>query len=197
MPDIKQITLPSGTTYDIRDSRVDSLNNFEYVVSTSAATTPYGVEWDDSGTTITGTLVASSSTMYKIYLVPANNGQGNSYDEYITVRTGTDPSYSYAWELFGSISADLSNYVSKAEAGDLAYKDTASGSFTPSGSVSVTPTTDSVPNVTAVGSMPTFTVENEILTITAGAVPTLGTPITAMTGASASFSGTAGTVTVS
>ena len=39
-----------------------------------------------------------------------------------------------------------------------------------------------VPNVTAVGSMPTFTVSNEVLTITAGAVPTLGTAIDVATG---------------
>ena len=42
--------------------------------------------------------------------------------------------------------------------------------------------TSTVPNVTSVGSMPTFTVSNEVLTITAGAVPTLGTAITVATG---------------
>ena len=53
-------------------------------------------------------------------------------------------------------------------------------------SITVTPTTTDVPNVTAVGSMPTYTVDaNGVLTVTAGATPTLGTDITVMTGASA------------
>lgn len=54
----------------------------------------------------------------------------------------------------------------------------------------------SVPNVTAVGSMPTFTVSNEVLTITAGAVPTLGTAIDVATGSLAN-DGTGDTVVIS
>lgn len=204
MPEIQQITLGSNT-YDIRDSRVDTLNNFEYAVCTSAADTPYGVTWESGGTTITGTLVAAATTMYKIYLVPSADAQGNdNYVEYITIRTGTDPSFTYSWEILGSITLpDLSGYMTKAEAGTLAYKDSATGSFTPQGSVSaptITPSTTNVPNVTSVGSMPTFTVSNKNLTITAGVEPTLGTAIEVMTGATASqpsFTGTAGTVTVS
>jgi hypothetical protein len=52
--------------------------------------------------------------------------------------------------------------------------------------ITVTPTTTDVPNVTAVGSMPTYSVDaNGVMEITAGATPTLGTAIAAMTGASA------------
>ena len=91
--------------------------------------------------------------------------------------------------------------------GALAWVDTASGSYTPAGTVSkpsvtVTPTTASVPNVTSVGATPTYTVSNETLVITAGTAPTLGTAITAITGASAeldaapAFTGTAATITV-
>lgn len=125
MADLYQIQLPSGSVYDLRDSRVDSLNNWSYVVSTDAATTPQGVQWDDEGTTITGTLAASADTMYKIYLVPSENGDDDVFDEYVTVN----PSGStYQWEMFGNTKLpDMSQYVSKAEAGDLAYKDTASG----------------------------------------------------------------------
>lgn len=133
MPDISQIKVPSGTVYDIKDatarSAIANLNSFEYVICTSAANTPYGVTWDNGGTTVTGTLAASSSTTSKIYLVPKTNGTNNTYDEYITVNTtGT----TYVWEKFGSLEIDLSNL------GNLAYADTASASYTPAGSVSLT-----------------------------------------------------------
>ena len=139
-PYIDVITLPSGNAYDIVDSGaralIAALNNWDYIVSTNAANTPYGVQWDDDGTTITGTLVASADTKYKIYLVPTTDASGNDeFSEYITISK--DDGVTYQWEKFGSIEVpDLSNYVSKAEAGDLAYKDSASGSFTPSGTVS-------------------------------------------------------------
>ena len=72
MADISKITLPSGSTYDIKDTvaREMASGGVSFVLSVDAATTPYGVQWDDNGTTITGTLVASSSTKSKFYLVP-------------------------------------------------------------------------------------------------------------------------------
>lgn len=131
-PYLTQIELPSGSVYDLHDSRVDSLNNWEYVVCTDASNTPYGVTWSSGGTTITGTLVASADTMYKIYLVPDTNGTNDTFDEYITVN----PSGStYQWEMFGNTKLpDMNQYVknksghSGGTAGDLAYKDSASGS---------------------------------------------------------------------
>ena len=131
MAAISRIKLPSGTTYDLHDSRVDSINNWVYVVCSTAADTPKDVVWDKSGTTITGTLVASADTMYKIYLVPSTNGTNDVYDEYITVN----PSGStYQWEMFGNTKLpDMTQYVKNASghsggtAGALAYKDSASG----------------------------------------------------------------------
>ena len=133
-PYLTQIELPSGSVYDLHDSRVDSLNNWEYVVCTDASNTPKDVTWDSGGTTITGTLVASADTMYKIYLVPDTNGTNDTFDEYITVN----PSGStYQWEMFGNTKLpDMNQYVknksghSGGTAGDLAYKDSASGSVT-------------------------------------------------------------------
>lgn len=123
--------------------------------------------------------------------VTAVAGNITSYDEQEYIFNGS------VWQEFGDLS-DL---------GTLAYKDSASGSYTPQGSVaapdvSVTPTTDTIKPVTDVGSMPTFTVSGETLIIGAGAVPTLGADKAFMTGASATasapaFTGTAGTVTVS
>ncbi len=164
MPDISQITLPSGTTYDIKDAQARSAKGWIGITTTALT---------DGSTTNPITIGGQSVT--------ATAGNITAYGDSEFIWSGSE------WQEFGDLS-DL---------GTLAYQNSASGSFTPSGSVSVTPTTDNIPNVTAVGSMPTFTVSNEVLTITAGSAPTLGTPIAAMTGASASFSGTAGTVTVS
>lgn len=133
---------------DIQDlqSAVDQLNSFEYSVCTNAANTPQGVKWGDPE--ITGTLVASDSTMYKIYLVPSENAQGDIYDEYITIRTGSG-TYTYTWEKLGDTSVNLDAL------GDMAYCDTASATYTPAGTISGTdftgsPSTVSVKNTAAV-----------------------------------------------
>ena len=80
-------------------------------------------------------------------------------------------------------------------------KGTGTANYTPEGSVSA-PTisvssagaTAKVTGITNVGSMPTYTVENEILTITAGATPTADTEKTFKTG-DASYSASAPTFT--
>lgn len=98
----------------------------------------------------------------------------------------------------------------ESQLGDLAYKDTASGSVTPAGTVSapsitITPTTSTIAAVNTVGTLPTWSasVNNEILSFSfsAGTLPTT-TNATVMTGASASataptFTGTSANVTVS
>lgn len=167
---ISQIQLPgSEVAYYIKDQEardaIAQINSFEYVISTDAATTPKDVEWDDDGTTITGTLVASADTMYKIYLVPSANGTKDVFDEYITLKQGN----AYSWEMFGNTDVHL------ADLGDLAFKNSASGSFTPAGTVSQPSFTGtsmtSTGNVTAAGTItqPTFTGE-------AGSISVSGTP---------------------
>lgn len=98
-----------------------------------------------------------------------------------------------------------------SDLGDLAYKDSASGSFTPSGNVSaptitVTPSTTTVNSIDAVGTLPSFTatLDDECLKLNfgAGTLPTKGTGQSVLTSVSASsstpsFTGTAGVVTVS
>lgn len=118
-------------------SAVDQLNSFEYTVCTNAANTPAGVKWGSPQ--ITGTLVASADTMYKIYLVPSENAQGDVYDEYITVKNGT----TYSWEKLGDTSVNLDAL------GEMAYCDTASVSYTPAGSVE----------------QPTFTGDSQTVTV--------------------------------
>lgn len=134
-PILTQVELPSGSTYDLVDlgarDLIAAINNWEYVVCSEASNTPKDVTWDKSGVTITGTLVASATTMYKIYLVPDNNGTNDIYDEYVTVNPSSS---TYKWEMFGNTKLpDMAQYVKNKSgheggtAGDLAYKDTASG----------------------------------------------------------------------
>lgn len=177
MAEISQITLPSGTTYDLKDAQARSAKGWIGIT-----TTPL----EDGSTTNPIIINGVSVTAHAGDIV----GVQDSASEFI--YNGT------AWQEFGNL-GDL---------GSLAYKDSASGTLTPEGSVSkpsisVTPQTTSVPNVTSVGSMPTYTVTGETLVIGAGVAPTLGAAISAMTGATAeldaapAFTGTAGTVTVS
>lgn len=99
----------------------------------------------------------------------------------------------------------------EASLGALAFKNEASGNFTPSGSVSaptvtVSPTTKNVKVVNSVGSLPSWSanVSEETLafTFSAGALPTTNneTVVTGIADASASqpvFTGTQGNVSVS
>lgn len=205
MADISRITLPSGVSYDIKDatarSAIAGLNSFDYLVCTTAENTPLDVTFDD----ITGTLVPSPSTTHKIYLVPSTNGERDVYDEYITV---TPDGSAYSWELFGNTDAHLEDL------GDLAYKNTASTTYTPEGELSApvitvdtAGSTTTVNSITDVGSLPSLTTEvvNEVLTISfsAGTLPTKGSDTTvktsdaSYTASAPNFTGTQATITVS
>lgn len=174
MPDISKITLPNGNTYTIKDEQARSAKGWVGITST---------ELTDGCSTNPITIGSSSYT--------AVGGDITSYKDQEFIFNGT------IWQAFGDLS-DL---------GDLAYEDSASGEYTPAGSVSkpsitVTPSKSGVRPVTSVGSMPTYTVQNETLTITAGAVPTLGTSVDVLDGVTAelsaapTFTGTKATITV-
>ena len=100
-----------------------------------------------------------------------------------------------AWQEFG-----------KNNFGALAFKSSASGDYTPAGSVNVTQAEDTTASVTPFGSagtLPaaTWTVSGETATFAfdAGTLPSAGTAVDVVTAAgevSASFSGTAATITV-
>lgn len=89
----------------------------------------------------------------------------------------------------------------KPTLGDLAGKNSASGSITPSGSISVsqgTDATETLTTITAVGTLPSFSVDEEVLIFNAGALPTTEnkTFVTASGTRTATFTGTEDTVTV-
>lgn len=198
MPYISEITLPSGSVYSIKDQEardlIASIHKWDYIISEDAATTPYGVTWEDEGVTITGTLVASDDTMYKIYLVKATAAAHNVYAEYITIKkevspTTDPPTYTYSWEKFGSVELpDLTQYVKNKAghegdtAGDLAYKNTATGSYTPSGTVS----------------QPTFTGSEETINVsgTAAAQTFTGSPVSYTPSGTVAIDTAGGTTTI-
>lgn len=172
MADISRITLPSGTTYNLKDevARQAAAAGVSFVVSTDAGSTPKDVTWQSGGTTITGTLVASASTVGAFYLVPATTASGKDiYSEYVTLKSGSGSSITYSWEKIGTTDIDLSNL------GDLAYKDTATGNYRPEGTVSQP--TFSGNSLTSTGDFtPSGTVSQPTFSGTQGAVSVSGTP---------------------
>ena len=191
MADISEITLPSGATYDIKDS---TARNDISILKGSATGAMHYV-----GVTTTALANGSSTSPIKINNADytPSNGDVVIYDSLELVWSTSDRK----WHEFGSTGS------LKA----LAFKDFASASYTPTGSVSapsvsVDVNTASVTPISGVGKLPSFTasVANEVLTLgfSEGSLPTKGTAVTVVTGiksASASapaFTGNASTITV-
>ena len=81
------------------DSQVGQIHNFDVVI-------------DADGTAATGpSVTASAATMYKIYLVPSADAAAGGYIEYITIRSGAEGAYTYAWEAIGNTKVSLTGYV--------------------------------------------------------------------------------------
>lgn len=192
MADLSKITLPSGTTYNLKDAKArEDIAAIESAIA--------------SGVTflgITTTALTDGATTNPVTIggesVSAINGCIVIYDTKEFIWADADTS----WHLLGS--AD--------EFGTLAYKNSASGSFTPHGSVStptitVTPSNATVNSITDVGTLPAWsaTVANETLTFSwsQGTLPTKGSDTTVVSGIQSAtssqptFTGTGATVTVS
>lgn len=117
--------------------------------------------------------------------ITARLGGMASYNEMEFVWNGT------AWQELGR-----NNF------GALAFKSSASGEYTPAGSVAISKGTDTTASVTPFGSageLPYFTVSGETATFHAGALSSGGSPVTVVTERgtdTAAFTGTAATITV-
>ena len=119
-------------------SQVGQIHNFDVVI-------------DAAGTSTGPSVAASADTMYKIYLVPSDDAAAGGYIEYITIRSGAEGAYTYAWEAIGNTKVSLSDYVPTTttiatlaldhnitvaelqgalKLGAMAYADKASGSTT-------------------------------------------------------------------
>lgn len=185
MAEISKIVLPSGNIYDIKDQTardaIAGLSGYtNYLGVTTTALT--------DGSTTNPIVINETSTT-------AQKGDIVNYESKEFIWNGS------AWQEFGDLSG----------LGDLAFEDSASGSFTPAGSVSaptitVTPSTTSVSEVSSVGVLPAFsaTVTSETLTFSwsGGSLPstnsvTVATGISSASATTPTFTGTAGTVTVS
>ena len=94
------------------DSIIATLNRQEYIVAwdglsaPDVSAIPAGVTVSYSGTTYTGTLTASASTVNKIYMV----WNGTAYDMYGTSQDG-----GYSWIPMGTTTVDLSQYATKTD----------------------------------------------------------------------------------
>ena len=186
MPDIKQITLPSGTTYDLRDSRVDSI--------ISQGTRWVGVtitELYDGATTSTITIDGASHTA-EIGDIAGYAPSGKQQEEFIwsgsvwqefgstgslkalafkdSVAVTTPVPATYTTTFTGkqksvSVSGTTTGSVTETKgAVEIKTKNSGTNSYTPAGSVS-TPTisvktagsTGKVTGITAVGTLPSCT----------------------------------------
>lgn len=192
MADLSKITLPNGTTYNIKDAQArDDIESIRQSISGGLSFLGETTTELSDGATTNPIVINGSS-------ITAKKGDLAVYGSKEFLFNGT------SWVEMGDLSL----------LGALAYKNNASGNFTPSGNVSAPTinvdtagTTTTVNSITNVGTLPAFsaTVLNEILTLTwdEGTLPTKGENVTVKTGdasytASApTFSGTAGTVTVS
>ena len=169
MADISRIKLPSGNSYDIKDSTARSMiaggisfnivwTATDYASSTAPDSTKLGdipagvtVYYNNGASSATGTLTASTDTKGKFYLIYSKTQSGtlDMFDEYATIETGAS---SLAWEKIGDTLIDLSNVVT----GVTLNKETTN---VVTGYAS--PTTDSV-----IGADATFTVTQPTITVT-------------------------------
>lgn len=145
MPDLKRITLTSGTTYDVVDQGardlIDGLTG--YTKYLGVTTTPL----TDGSSTNPITIDGESVT--------AETGNIVNYNSKEFIFNGN------VWQEFGDLSG----------LGDLAFKDSASGSYTPSGTVSKPTFTGTQGTVNVSGSISSGTVSIDTGTGTANYTP--------------------------
>lgn len=165
MNEISKIKMPSGNTYEIKDSWVREIKipqleqliagGVSFVTAWNGISTPVvanipeGVVVNYNNTNYTGTLSADDATPGSFYLIKSSTQEDNLdvYDEYVVVTSGNTK----VWEKIGDTQLDLSDL------GALAYKDSVAlsksadvvlGEATTfalsSGTVTVTPTTTNI-----------------------------------------------------
>lgn len=201
-PFISKVTLPDGRTFDLKDLEARDLieqlmsAGIKFTIAWDGESTPditkipEGVIVEYQDTPYIGTLVASEATAPFITLVfERTTGESPNiqkiYGEYVTVTEGSAEPYTYWWEKLGNTGAVIDDL------GNLAYKDTASGSttlstadsasfsngsasvsgtYTPAGSVSVTltqtPTTITGSGISRSDYTPAGTVSTPTITVT-------------------------------
>lgn len=170
MPDISKITLPSGTTYDIKDTTARNM---------ISAGVSFIISWDGTGTavaanvpkgvkagSVTGTLEASSAVSGAFYLVKSSTTPTaqtlDIYDEYTVIKPSSSDSSTWFWEKIGDTQLNLTDVVT---------------------GVSLTKQTASV-----IGADSTFTITQPTISLATGATAGTGvvSVVNGISGASAS-----------
>lgn len=197
MPDISKITLPSGTTYDIKDDEARKL-----IAALASVTSYLG---------ITTTALTDGADTSPIVIG----------DKTVTPKGGNVAAYGNSEFVWSDVESKWRELGSTGSLKALAFKDSASADYTPSGSVSapevtVTPDTASVTPFRSAGTLPectlpkmTATVSDETLTLdwsegsfNAGTLPSGGDAVTVATGiksvsvSTPTFLGTTAKITV-
>ena len=123
MPDISKITLPSGTTYNIKDTvarqmisaGVSFIVAWDGASAPVAANIPAGVVVTYNNTETTGTLTAVGATAGAFYLVKSKTTPTSetfdAYDEYVVIKPDTEDDTTWYWEKIGDTKLDLSDVV--------------------------------------------------------------------------------------
>ena len=175
MADISKITLPSGTTYDIKDAVARDLISagITFIIAWDgasapvAANIPKGVVVRYNNTNTTGTLTPASGISGALYLIKSSTTPTSEtldiYDEYTIIKPDSEDNTTWKWEKIGDTKINLTDVVTN---------------------VTLNKTTDSV-----IGTNSTFKVTQPTINLTTGATAGTGVISVATGISSASASG--------
>lgn len=169
MPIVDRIKLPSGNVYELRDADAQSKLNNVYTKSETYSRAEVQEVVADAMkggyVAVTALPAASDGTMGHIYLIPGTTVSGdNTRIEYVTIRSGSEGAYTYAWEELGTTELNLDNLDLVKGSGDMVLGESTTFSVSKP-SVNITGTTSdnfikSYPGTT--GKLVTTTVPNVI-----------------------------------
>ena len=123
MADISKITLPSGTTYDIKDTVARSLISagitfivaWDGISTPIASNIPQGVVVTYNGINTTGTLTVSDGVAGAFYLIKSSTSPTEQtldiYDEYVVVKPITSDNTTWFWEKICDTKINLTDIV--------------------------------------------------------------------------------------
>lgn len=149
MAEISKITLPNGQIYGIKD---------EFARNALSSHLTKKV--------VTALPQASADTMDGLYMIKEESGDEDHYAEYLTIRDGEEPDYTYSWEKIGSTATELSGY---SKTGHTHTYNKVSGvdahSYTPAGTIAPQTFTGDEADVSVTGT-PEGTVSKPAVTVT-------------------------------
>ena len=166
MADISKITLPSGSTYDIKDAvaRNAIAGGVTFIIAWDGTGTPVAANVPRGITVsgVTGALAPSSAQAGAFYLVKSSTTPGaetlDIYDEYVVIKPDLSDNTTWFWEKIGDTKLNLTDVVT---------------------GVTLNKATD-----TAVGTDATFTVTQPTISLSTTATAESGKTVSVTTGLS-------------